>query len=258
VAAEPAAPPPGSTAWWCTCYARAIEGGSEPVTACRASKPECLALERTVADGTRGIVARSVTHPCREILTPHPGDAFAGRDAWKPSKKPGAWLSTGACHLPGPADPEAAEPPSAADEKILETATIGPLKWGMPAEKVAELVGEPGKKGSVQFEEATADYVQFWNYRDQGLTVMMTADSRKGKQRVGSITIVAPSTLKTDTGLGIGARRADVLKHHGKQRAVDSDPDDPEVFVAGSIYGGLFFMFKGDTVKQIYLGAGAE
>lgn len=42
-----------------------------------------------------------------------------------------------------------------------------------------------------------------------------------------------------------------------------SDPDDPsgdaeEVFIAGSVYGGIFFTMKADKVVEIFMGAGAE
>jgi hypothetical protein len=246
--AEPATP------WWCTCYARAVADAEEPVTACRPKKTECLALERTIANGSaRGIVPQSVTHACREVLAAHPGDKLGTRDAWKPSTKPGAWLSSGTCQIPGPANPEDASPPDDIDEQI------GALKWGTPAADVVATLGEPTKKGRITSEEATGYYLQTWSYPD-GLTVVMNADSRKGKQKINSITIVAPSTLKTKKGLGIGATRAEVIKQYGSRRAPESELDDKTMFIAGSIYGGLFFTFKnsGDKVTEIFLGAGAE
>lgn len=246
----------GATSWWCTCYARTTAGGQEPVTGCRSKQPECLALERTVANGASGIVARSVTHACREVFAAHPGDKLGARDAWKPSKKPGAWLSTGACLLPGQPNPEEAQPPDLDD--VMAKESIGELKWGMSAGDVLTRLGEPKKRGRIEMWEATGDHVQAWTYAD-GLALTMASATRKGEQRLHSVTIKAPSQLKTAKGLGIGAARADVLKNYENKRALENEPDDQELFIAGSIYGGLFFNFDArGKVSEIFLGAGAE
>lgn len=243
------------TPWWCTCYARKTATGNEPVTACRSKQDECHDLERTVANGkSDDIIARSVTHACREIQAAHPGDALGTRDAWKPSKKPGAWLSTGACHISGPSNPEDAQPP----DEIELVDQIGEFDTGVAADQVVAKLGEPTKKGRIELEEATGNYLQTWTY-PEGLSITMAADKRKGPQRINSITIKAPSPLKTKKGLGIGATRADVLKHYGKVRAPENEPEDQDLFIAGSIYGGLFFTFdKQGKVTEIFLGAGAE
>lgn len=244
-----------STPWWCTCYARKTATGSEPVTACRGKEDECYELERSIASGkSPDIVVASVTHACREIQAAHPGDTLATRDAWKPSKKPGAWLSTGACHIPGPANPEDAQPP----DEIEIDEQIGEFDTGIPDAQVIAKLGEPTKKGRIELEGATGDYIQSWTYQD-GLSFSMAADKRKGPQKIVSVTITAPSQLKTKKGFGIGSTRADVIKHYGKVRAPESEPDDEESFIAGSIYGGLFFTFnKQGKVTEIFLGAGAE
>jgi hypothetical protein len=141
-----------------------------------------------------------VSHACRQVLAAHPGDELGAREAWKPSKKPGAWLSTGACLLPGAPNPEEAQPPDLDDFFTKES--LGGLRWGMPAEELVAKLGEPTKKGRISMEEATADYVQQWTYPD-GLSLWMASDTRKGKQRIGDIAIKAPSTYKTAKGLGI-------------------------------------------------------
>ena len=136
---------------------------------------------------------------------------------------------------------------------------IGELEIGTPAAVVVEKHGEPKKKDRIEMQEATGDYVQTWSYPDQGLTLGMYSDSRKSAQTIGAITIKAPSTLTTKLGVGIGSPRKVVLDAYGKMR----DPEFPsgdkeEVFLAGSIYGGIFFTFKKDKVSEIFLGAGAE
>lgn len=256
----PTATPTGNpTPWWCTCYARQLADAAapEPVTACRAKKSECLALERTVANGSNGIVPRSVTHACRELHAEHPGDIMATRDAWQPSKKPGAWLSPGACLIAGEPNPDEAQPPDDIDEQL------GTFKPGTPAEVIIAAVGEPKSKGRMFTEEASGDFFQTWTWQD-GLSIAMSSDTRKGPQRASRLTITSPSTLKSKKGVGIGSTRADVIKHYGSKRAPESEPEDTSVFVAGSVYGGIFFKFAGttdkptDKVVEIFLGAGAE
>jgi hypothetical protein len=136
---------------------------------------------------------------------------------------------------------------------------IGGLKYGSPAEDVIKLLGEPSKRGRIEEEGATGYYVQKWDYKGQGLSMFMAADKRKGPQRLYTLTVSAPSTLKTRFGIGIGSSRKEVLAAYGKMR----DPEMPsgdadDSFIAGSIYGGVFFDFTADKVTRIFLGAGAE
>ena len=136
---------------------------------------------------------------------------------------------------------------------------IGGLRHGQPAEEVVKLFGEPSGRGRTAMEEATGDYIQTWTYKDAGLAIDMAASTRKGPQRVSRLTITAPSTLKTRKDIGIGSPRQAVLAAYGKLRdPEDPSGDDAEVFIAGSIYGGVFFTFEADKVREIFLGAGAE
>lgn len=225
------------------------------MTACRATERECRRLEQAVAAGHSGIVARSLTHVCQELQASHPGDVYGGRAAWQASKKAGGWLSAGACQLPGEGELVQAEggPNPMGDE------VIGGLRLGMPAEEVLALVGEPAKRGRVELEGATGTYIQEWSYKPQGLRLSMGAETRKGAQRLHTLTIKAPSALATRLGIGIGSTRKAVLAAYGKM----GDPADPagatdEVFVAGTVYGGVFFTFAADKVTEIFVGAGAE
>jgi hypothetical protein len=69
--------------------------------------------------------------------------------------------------------------------------------------------------------------------------------------------ISTPSTLKTQRGIGIGSREQAVIQAY--QHEKDAEATMPtEVFVAGSVYGGLMFQFQNDQVISIFLGAGAE
>ena len=250
------APPTGPiVSWWCVCYSRTTADGGAPVTACRSTEKECHSLENAVAVGHKGMIARSLSHPCQELKAEHPGDVHGGRDVWQASKKAGSWLSLGGCQLPGEGELSQAEsgPNPMGDE------VIGGLRRGMPADEVIALLGEPRSRGKIWLEAATGSYVQDWSYTDQGLAIGMAANTRKGPQKVSMLTVKAPSTFKTIKDIGIGSPRKAVLAAYGNLR----DPADPsgdldEVFIAGSVYGGVMFTFAADKVTEIFVGAAAE
>lgn len=253
--ATPVAPSEPIVSWWCVCYSRTTAVGGEPLTACRATEAACHSLEKAVAAGHRGMVARSLTHPCEELKAAHPGDVYGGRAAWQASKKAGSWRSPGTCQLPGEGELVQAE----SGPNVMGQEALGDLHYGMPASVAIKLVGQPSSRGSIEMEEATGSYVQSWTYKDQGLDLVMAAGTRKGSQTIYMITVAAPSTLKTHKGIGIGSSRKDVLAAYGTLR----DPEDPsgdqaDVFIAGSIYGGVFFTMVADKVSEIFIGAGAE
>ena len=137
--------------------------------------------------------------------------------------------------------------------------SFGPLALDQPAAKVTELLGKPKQVGENVLWAATGEWVQSWDYKDQGVSIRMSADTRRGPQTIYNFSIEAPSTFKTIKEIGIGSPRKAVLAAYGKLR----DPEDPsgdkaETFIAGSIYGGVFFTFKADKVVDIFVGAGAE
>ena len=76
---DPVAAAPGEPLvnWWCVCYSRTAAVEAEPLTACRATEAECHALERAVAAGKPGMLARSLTHP-----------SMAGAACGRPRKSP--------------------------------------------------------------------------------------------------------------------------------------------------------------------------
>lgn len=263
-AAAPAATPvPGepSVLWWCACYHRSGAAGPEPLTACRAAQSECAALERAVETGKRGIVRGSLTHPCQELRAAHPGDLHGGREVWRPSQKPGAWLSPGACRLPGPgrAVDLAAAPPAdegADDFAVLHSERIGELRIGLPAADLVRLHGEPTRRDRIEASEVDGDFYQTWEYPALGLSVGMSADTREGAQSVAFVTVRAPSTLATAKSIRIGSPRADVVAAYDAVR--DREMEEGDSIIAGSIYGGVMFDFADGEVSEIFLGAAAE
>lgn len=268
--AAPAAPVPGDSTgpaaatgdahWWCTCYVRI---GPEPMTACRQSQDDCKALEKKATTGEAGIVAGSLTHVCREVRGAHPGDGLGGRDGWEPSKKPGAFIRVGPCALAGPPD---APPPAAAEEdadgeppNVLKDESFAGLKLGMSEAEAVAVVGQPVKKDRAQFWGATDTYESTWHYPALGLELGMSGDKKTGPWKLGRLTAKAPSTSRTSRGIGIGDPKSAVEAAYGKDRDRDGAGSD-DVFIAGSVYWGVFFTFDATTknVREIFFGAGAE
>ncbi len=229
---------------------------AEKLTACRREQSECRALERAVAAGKKGMVARSLSRPCIELKAAHPGDLHGGRDAWTASKKAGSWMSIGTCHLPGEGE---LVQNTIAPYKIMNDERIGELAMGMTAGDVITKLGEPLKKSRLWPSEVMGGYYQEWSYPDLGLKLGMDSDDRRSPQSIGAIFLKAPGTYKTRFGVGIGSARKEVLDAYGKMR----DPEFPsgdaeETFVAGSVYGGVIFTFEKDKVSEIFVGADAE
>jgi hypothetical protein len=86
----------------------------------------------------------------------------------------------------------------------------------------------------------------------------MKSTTHSGPQQVGGVIVEAPSVLATRRGIVIGNERQAVERAYGDVRDSESEPD-PASFTAGSVYGGLHFMFdEQGKVTRIFLGAAAE
>jgi len=121
---------------------------------------------------------------------------------------------------------------------------------------VITALGEPAKKSEIFEEGATGDFVQDWEYPAKGLVVGMASPSATGAQAVSTLTANATCTLPARWGLKIGSTRAEVEKVYGSN--FDGDFTNGDVFVAGSVYGGVFYDFTEGKVSGIFIGAGAE
>ncbi len=121
-----------------------------------------------------------------------------------------------------------------------------------------KLIGPPGKKSALVFQEADGAYAETWRYPAKGIQLSMSAgENRSGTRKVASITASAPCTLATKAGITIGSPEADVRKIYSKY----ADPEEPAkggTFVAGSVYGGIIFNFEKGKVSRIFFGAAAE
>lgn len=258
-------PMTATTDWWCVCYQSEGDTGPQPATACRSQESQCRALEKRIARGGKGLITGSLSHGCRTLTGEHPGDAAGGREAWKPSKLAGAWTSEGKCLLEGSPD---AEPNGVNEAELfawLDDESIGPLREGMTASEVVDLLGQPSEKGEIFEEGATGLWVQEWKHPDKGVFLFMRAPTERGAQTVGAITVKAPNEYATKRGIAVGSTRAAVEKAYGdvqdQDRVFDSggEPDaDASTFVAGSIFGGIIFSFEAGKVSEIFMGAAAE
>ncbi|MEZ4451339.1 MAG: hypothetical protein R3B09_17805 [Nannocystaceae bacterium] len=266
-----AAKPESSARHYCLCYRGTRGAGEEPVTVCRATQDQCAKLQARARVGGNGIVPRSVMRACQEVRADHPGDVLATRDRWSASTKvAGGWLSTGECLLaPGTPGEIAAESPEAeeaaalaaeaAAERFYEGERIGALAIGMRDAALIQAVGKPTRRSGRAFVEYSGGYEDRWEWAGRGLTVTMASDGERGAQHALAVMIEAPSELRTARGVGLGEAADRVRKLYADVKSPDSDEEvADEVFVAGSIYGGLFFMFEEGKVKTIILGPSAE
>ena len=146
----------------------------------------------------------------------------------------------------------------AADEfALLKEERIGDLRIGLPEKDVRKAIHCPLKRGKDELWEADGDYHQSWEYVGCGVTLSMVSEKKGGSKSIESISLVSPSTLSTKRKIRIGSAKQDVIKAY-KSHWNKEDSKRPDVFVAGSIYGGLMFTFENDKVNSIFLGAAAE
>jgi hypothetical protein len=145
----------------------------------------------------------------------------------------------------------------AAGEFPYEKEQLGKLHIGLSEREVKQII--PGKptRGAEKWWGADGQYHQDWQYTDGGITLGMVSKKKGGLKSIESITITSPSSLQTQRGIRIGSTEAEVVKAYGPFRnAEDSKPG--ELFVAGSIFGGVMFEFQQGRVNRIFIGAAAE
>lgn len=148
--------------------------------------------------------------------------------------------------------------PVVADEfSLLKEERIGDFSIGLSEKTIKEKVPCSLKRGKEELWGADGIYHQTWDYPACGLSFGMSSEQKGGRKTVDSITVTAPSTLKTKRGIQIGSSEQDVIKAYNHDRNAE-DSIEKQVFVAGSIYGGLVVNFKNNRVTELFLGAGAE
>jgi len=139
--------------------------------------------------------------------------------------------------------------------ELMEKEQFGVLKIGMKDSEIVALIGEPKIQSEVEFWEATALYMQAWNYPDKGVEIHLSGDTEI-PNTIEMLKIGEGSSLKTTRRIGIGSTEAQVKTAYAS--AIDPDLSSTESIVAGSYYGGLIFQLENGKVTSIFLGAAAE
>lgn len=164
-------------------------------------------------------------------------------------------------HLPAAALAAAllAAGPAAADKhhfEFMNKERIGALRIGMSEAEVRRaLPGQP-RRTREQFQAADGRYVLRWKYPEHGIELVMGAEKKGAAKQIDTIRCQGSCTLRTARGVGIGSALADVEKAYAAE--FNKEDSGKDVFVAGSIYGGLIFNFKAGKVSAMLLGAAAE
>ncbi|GAB4192511.1 MAG: hypothetical protein Fur006_36990 [Coleofasciculaceae cyanobacterium] len=141
--------------------------------------------------------------------------------------------------------------------ELMKSEGFGQLKLDLTAAQVIEILGSPETKGESNLWGADGLYHQDWYYPQQGITLNMASEKAQERQRVASIKLMSPSTLKTRRGIGIGDSYTKVIQAYKDEEERESSISSKS-FVAGSIYGGLIFSFENGRVNEIFIGAAAE
>ncbi|CAA6809897.1 MAG: Unknown protein [uncultured Sulfurovum sp.] len=112
------------------------------------------------------------------------------------------------------------------------------------------------KYGKDELWGADGLYHQDWNYADCGISFDMTSGEQNASKVVESITIVSPSKLTTEKGIGIGSTYDEVMTAYKTRWNKGESRDD--LFVVDSIFGGILFRMTDGKVEDVFVGAGAE
>jgi hypothetical protein len=148
-------------------------------------------------------------------------------------------------------------PVAAEDSSFFNRETIGNFSLGRSEQELRNELHCTLKKGPDTLWGADGVYHQTWDCDDAGISFSMVSNQKSGKKIIESITITTPSKLKTKRGIQIGDSEQAVIQAYQNEK--DAEATIPtEVFVAGSVYGGLIFQFKDGKVESIFLGASAE
>ncbi len=149
-----------------------------------------------------------------------------------------------------------AHPVSAEPADISKAEYLGALRLNLSEADAKKAVTCPMTAGKEQKWEADGAYHQEWHFAC-GVDLGMVSERKGGKKTVQTIKVSGASTLKTSRGIGLGASEQDVTKAYAKEWSKD-ESKMPDLFVAGSLYGGVMFTFKEHRVAEIFVGAAAE
>jgi hypothetical protein len=140
---------------------------------------------------------------------------------------------------------------------FMQDERIGEFRLGLSEKELKQQLHCPVKRSDDVEWGTDGLYHQTWDCYEAGISFDMVSDHKGGAKKVASITITAPSQLKTKRGIQIGSSEQAVIQAYQQEK--DAEVSQPkELFVAGSAYGGLTFQLENDRVVSIFLGASAE
>jgi hypothetical protein len=152
-----------------------------------------------------------------------------------------------------------ATPPALATDPfpLLRQERLGDLAIGSPAAAVERAIPCPLTRRPPVLWGADGRLHRTWEAPACGLRVDLVGDAKAGAPTVASISLVAPSGLRTRRGIGIGSPLAEVQRAYAKEWN-HQESQQFGGFVAGSVYGGLVIGLRNGRVSSIVLGAVAE
>ncbi len=136
---------------------------------------------------------------------------------------------------------------------------LGGLTRASNQDDVLAALGKPEKVAGPDEEMATGDILWTWDYPSKGISISMAETSGPSVLRLTSMSMQAPSKLKTKLGIGIGSPLSEVLTVY-KDCIEDASMnyDEETHLLVGSPYDGLWIGgTKGGNVTSLALG-GAE
>jgi hypothetical protein len=149
--------------------------------------------------------------------------------------------------------------PTVAESTVAVTADDSVNIAGLPLDSaetvIVQMLGAPDAKSPTVEEGATGEFVSNWTWPSAGVTAKMAAASPTGPTVVRTLTVAAPSTLRTVAGIGIGSTDAEVRSAYGDSVSKESTP---ELLIVGSVYGGLLVSVADGKVTELFVGAAAE
>lgn len=137
---------------------------------------------------------------------------------------------------------------------LMESEKIGEVQFDMKVEAIETIIGEAEEK--TPFELWGADGFEHQTRIYQNKTLEIDYIKTEDNEIVcNMITILGDNSLRTSRNIGIGDSRDAVLKAYQNEIY---EKGNKENLVAGTIYGGLIFIFENDKVTSIFVGAAAE
>ena len=161
--------------------------------------------------------------------------------------------------LPALADDAAGVPRTAWAAFDLSAETFGPLRLGMSAKELREVLGDWTQAGKPELWGA--DGLEHWDvlYDLPGVTAgLARVPGDDASAFVFSILAFGPLEWKTARGLGIGDPVGLVKSLYPEAIDPDWNSDANQGVLIGSLYGGILAGTQNGAVVSLYFGAMAE